>query len=203
LHAVYVGSDRQIAITRLSLPTATDVLSLVKMSGEGPLESDHLRLPAVPRLSDGLVVLEPQLPETARAFLNGDLSNLLVGEGWPHADTLDAMRMSVLSGAASRGWFVEVDGRVIGDCGVLGGIDAAGDVEIGYGLAAPSRGRGYGLALVKLISRWLLAQPGVKRVVAREVLADNVASRRTLERAGFVLERATDDLVWYATTAVT
>ena len=47
------------------------------------------------------------------------------------------------------------------------------------------------------LSRWLIAQPGVERVVAREVLADNVASRRALENAGFVLEREERGLTWY------
>jgi RimJ/RimL family protein N-acetyltransferase len=40
----------------------------------------------------------------------------------------------------------------------------------------------------------------VRRVVAREVLADNVPSRRTLEGAGFELEREERGLAWYALT---
>ncbi len=65
-------------------------------------------------------------------------------------------------------------------------------------MAAPYRGRGYGSELVVAASRWLLGRPGVRRVVAREVLADNVPSRRALERAGFALEREEGGLVWYA-----
>ena len=61
--------------------------------------------------------------------------------------------------------------------------------KIGYGLAAEHRGRGYGNELVGALSGWLLSQPEVEQVVARKVLADNVASRRALENAGFVLER--------------
>jgi len=37
----------------------------------------------------------------------------------------------------------------------------------------------------------------VRRVVAREVLAENLPSRRALERAGLQLEREADGLVWY------
>ena len=87
---------------------------------------------------------------------------------------------------------------MIGDCGTLGAVDDAGELELGYGLAEPYRGRGLGSELVQALSRRLLSAPGVRRVVAREVLADNVPSRRSLERAGFVLEREADGLVWYA-----
>ncbi len=47
------------------------------------------------------------------------------------------------------------------------------------------------------LSRWLRAQPAVRRVVARGVLAGNAPSRRALERAGFVCEREADGLTWY------
>jgi [ribosomal protein S5]-alanine N-acetyltransferase len=93
---------------------------------------------------------------------------------------------------------VASEGVVIGDAGTHGPPDAAGDVEVGFGLAEPSRGRGYASELVPALARALLARPEVRRVVAREVLADNVPSRRALERAGFQLEREERGLCWYA-----
>lgn len=143
------------------------------------------------------LVLMPVPAQTARAIIGGDLSGVRAGSGWPHADTLDGLRMAV-DNDAEPGWFVTLDDTVIGDCGTHGDPDGAGDIEIGYGLAAPYRGRGYGTELVDGLSRWLLDRPDVRRVVAREVLADNLPSRRALERAGFVLERAEDSRVWYA-----
>jgi RimJ/RimL family protein N-acetyltransferase len=62
----------------------------------------------------------------------------------------------------------------------------------------PYRGRGYGTELVEAFSQWLLGQPGIRRVVARHVPAANVASRRVLERVGFVLERSDEQHTWYA-----
>jgi RimJ/RimL family protein N-acetyltransferase len=149
------------------------------------------------RLVTERLVLEPIAPEVAEAVVAGDLSDLCAGDGWPHADTVDGLGMAVRHGHAAS-WFVTLDGGIIGDCGTHGPPDEAGDVEIGYGLAAPYRGRGYGNELVVAASEWLLGRPGVRRVVAREVLADNVPSRRALERAGFVLEREARGLVWYA-----
>src|SRR5579859_4327500 len=136
--------------------------------------------------------LEPATAELARAVIAGDLSvlaaaGLTAAEGWPHEDTADGLGMIVKTGAALS-WLVVADGAVIGDCGLHGGphgpVDEAGRVEIGYGLAAPSRGQGYGTEVVAAITEWLLAQPEVRRVRAC-TLTGNMPSRRVLEKAGF------------------
>jgi RimJ/RimL family protein N-acetyltransferase len=136
--------------------------------------------------------LEPVTAEMARAVLAGDLSvlaaaGLTAAEGWPHEDTADGLGMIVKTGE-SLSWLVVAGGAVIGDCGLHGGpggpVDEAGRVEIGYGLAAPSRGQGYGREVVAAITGWLLAQPEVRQVRAC-TLTDNMPSRRVLEKAGF------------------
>jgi RimJ/RimL family protein N-acetyltransferase len=144
------------------------------------------------------LVLEPLAEEVARAVLGGDFSVVARAEGWPHDDTLDALRMATAPDGGSLVWLVMLGNVVIGDCGTLGGLDDTGAIEIGFGLAAEHRGRGYGNELVSALSGWMIAQPKGERVVARGVLADNVASRRALENAGFVLEREEDGLTWYA-----
>ena len=106
--------------------------------------------------------------------------------------------MATAPSGGSLVWLVILGEVVIGDCGTLGGIDDQGAIEVGYGLAAEHRGRGYGNELVAALSDWLLSQPQVEQVVARDVLADNVASRCALENAGFVLEREEGGLTWYA-----
>jgi GNAT superfamily N-acetyltransferase len=140
--------------------------------------------------------LAPVSEELARAVVAGDLSAVNAAEGWPHEDTVDGLRMALDRGHAP-GWFVMLDDVVIGDCGVHGDPDESGEVEIGYGLAAPYRGSGYGSEMVVGISEWLLLQPGVRRVVARTVLEGNIPSRRALERAGFALESADDRYAKY------
>jgi RimJ/RimL family protein N-acetyltransferase len=142
------------------------------------------------------LVLEPLSPETARAVLEGRPDGLRRGDGWPHEDTRDVVRMVAEHG--SEAWLILEDGVVVGDAGTHGPPDEQGDVEIGYGLARPARGRGLASEFVPALARRLLARPEVTRVVARAVLADNVPSRRALERAGFAVEREEDGLVWYA-----
>jgi RimJ/RimL family protein N-acetyltransferase len=127
--------------------------------------------------------LEPLTAETARAIVAGDLSGLTTAKGWPHDDTVDGLGMAV-KGGQSPGWLITANGAVIGDIGTHGQVDEAGRVEIGYGLAAPSRGQGYGTEAVAVVTEWLLSQPGVREVRAH-TLTDNMPSRRVLEKAGF------------------
>ncbi|WP_147315616.1 GNAT family N-acetyltransferase [Asanoa ferruginea] len=74
------------------------------------------------------------------------------------------------------------DGQAIGGIGFKG-QPADGSVEVGYGLSPSARGNGYAAeALAALLT--VAAGQGLDRVVA-DTTADNVASQRTLERAGF------------------
>jgi RimJ/RimL family protein N-acetyltransferase len=76
------------------------------------------------------------------------------------------------------------DGRAIGGLGFKGRPDG-GSVEIGYGLAPSARGHGYAAeAVVGLLT--VAADNGLSRVLADTTL-DNIASQRTLIRAGFRL----------------
>jgi RimJ/RimL family protein N-acetyltransferase len=137
-------------------------------------------------------VLVPQTLEASRALLAGEDCGLPLAEGYPHADTFDALRMVVEHGGPDDGgWFVVLsddgtDGRVVGDLGTFGPPDDDGRVEIGYGLAAPFRGRGLGTEAVRTFVDWLVTVPEV-RVVAARVEVGNEASRRLLSRIGFAL----------------
>ncbi len=85
----------------------------------------------------------------------------------------------------------------IGDCGTLGPPDADGRLEIGYGLAAPFRGRGLGIEMVRAMADWLAAQEFV-RVLTASVEVGNEPSRRLLERLGFRLDGEADGHWQYA-----
>jgi RimJ/RimL family protein N-acetyltransferase len=80
------------------------------------------------------------------------------------------------------------DGQAIGGVGFKGQPEG-GCVEIGYGLVPSARGHGYAAeAVIALLP--LAARHGVSKVTADTTL-DNVASQRTLVRAGFT--RVTTD----------
>jgi RimJ/RimL family protein N-acetyltransferase len=86
------------------------------------------------------------------------------------------------------------DGQAVGGIGFKGRPDG-GCVEIGYGLAPSARGHGYAAeAVVALLA--VAAGHEIPRVIADTTL-DNVASQRTLIRAGFRLVRSDPELHYY------
>lgn len=118
-----------------------------------------------------------------------------VAPGWPHGDTADALRFAAISGAWM--WLVlDDDDRVAGECGTKAPPDGEGRVEIGYGLAAASRGRGLGTrAVAELLGE--LAEDGAVREVVACVHPGNVASARLLERLGFRAAAVEPDEITY------
>lgn len=155
----------------------------------------------LPCLRTERLELLPVEHAVAVALAAGRETGLRHAPGWPHADTLDAVRGYAEHGAPGDdgGWLAtrREDGAVVGDLGWRGGPDAGGEAEIGYGLAAPSRGRGYGTEAVGAMVAWCLRQPGLSALTARVELG-NTASRRLLERLGFAVRGTEGIEVVYA-----
>lgn len=160
--------------------------------------------PQRPRLVTARLELVPQSLAAVRALVEGEEPGLPLADGYPHAETLDGLRIAAdhATDGEVGGWFIVrvEDGAVIGDCGTKGWVDDRGRVEIGYGLSASFRRRGYGGEAVAAMVTWLGAQPGVRAVTA-EVEVGNEASRRLLERLGFVVEDTADGSWWLARAA--
>jgi RimJ/RimL family protein N-acetyltransferase len=153
------------------------------------------------RIETERLVLVPMTGEQCAAILAGDLTVIVAGEGWPMEDSLVNMRTAAKYGVELPGWFVTLDGAVIGDISTHGDVDDEGDIEVGYNLAEPYRGRRYASEFVTAASQWLLRRDGVQRVVARHVEVGNLPSRKALERAGFVLEKEDERHTWYVLTS--
>jgi GNAT superfamily N-acetyltransferase len=141
--------------------------------------------PAEPsELSGAGVRLLPVSPTEVDDLLRGELHGFHAGRGWPHADTGPALAFTALGGLT---WLViDGDGAVVGEVGTKAAPDETGAVEIGYGLAGPSRGRGLGSRAVAALLSWLESQADIHTVVARVERA-NEPSWRLLERLGFSL----------------
>ena len=77
----------------------------------------------------------------------------------------------------------EEDARFVGACGFKT-APSAGRVEVGYGVSPVSRGRGAATDALKMLSV-LAFEAGASEVLA-EVLPENEASIRALQKAGFV-----------------
>jgi RimJ/RimL family protein N-acetyltransferase len=129
------------------------------------------------------VRLEPIGAATVTALLAGDTGGREIAPGWPHENS--AAGLSFINRGGLALLVIDDDGRVAGECGTKAPPDADGMVEIGYGLAARSRGQGLGTAAVAALVERLRADPSVRRIEA-EVHAHNIASQRVIERQGLV-----------------
>ena len=70
-------------------------------------------------------------------------------------------------------------------CGSSSASPVDGVVELGYGIAENYRCKGYATEAVETILEWAFDQPGVNKIAA-EISPDNHASRRVLEKCGFL-----------------
>ena len=76
-------------------------------------------------------------------------------------------------------------GQLVGHVGFLGEPNNAGEVELGYGTLPGFCGNGYATEAVRRLADWAFSQPDVFFVLA-QAAQDNAASRRVLEKAGFL-----------------
>jgi RimJ/RimL family protein N-acetyltransferase len=118
------------------------------------------------------------------ALRQGDLGSFSAAPGWPHEDSEPGM--SFLDSGGLVFLVIDDDGRIAGECGTKTPPGPDGMVEIGYGLAVPSRGHGLGGAAIAALVAQLAERPDVQ-VVEAEVHVGNVASWRLLERLGFTV----------------
>lgn len=153
------------------------------ITGPAALETPRLRLvPADARhasapdraalealLGAALPVLWPPQPEAAAAFaqMEQQLRDDPSLAGWLFWFVLDP---------AAR--------TVVGSVDLKGRPDTEGIVELGYGFTPARWGEGLATEAAGALLRWVLAQPGVKRVVA-ETRPENGASQRVLAKLGF------------------
>ena len=75
----------------------------------------------------------------------------------------------------------------VGNCGLHDIDPSRRRIEFGYWIGREYWGRGYGSAAAREAARIALTELGFAEVVAH-ALEDNVASRRVLEKAGFVFQ---------------
>ncbi|MEU4471463.1 GNAT family N-acetyltransferase [Micromonospora sp. NPDC023888] len=122
--------------------------------------------------ADDRTALPPGAPQTVAEvdeWLTGTVRRRLDGDG---------VLLALLDAAS---------GEIVGSIG-LRDIDwRAGRGEIGYGVRASRRGRGYAATAARVVGRWALTDGGMRRVQLRSRV-DNIASLRVAEKAGYQRE---------------
>lgn len=82
--------------------------------------------------------------------------------------------------------------------GVTGYIHREADcAEVGFLFAPQAQGKGYGLESLQAVCRYAFAEGGIRRLVAT-VTSGNDASKRLLEKVGFVQEGELREAFWLA-----
>jgi ribosomal-protein-alanine N-acetyltransferase len=128
-----------------------------------------------------------------------ELARLLdarVPAGWPTDEAADALPwfLERLEGADPQdiGWYgfygvvttgVDDAPVLVGGGGSLG-PPVEGSVEIGYSVLPAFQRQGYATEMMTAVVEWVSGDPRVREIMA-ETAADNVASRRLLQRLGF------------------
>ena len=84
----------------------------------------------------------------------------------------------------SYSWIMDFDDELVGTIGAYDGQD--GRIEVGFSVARVCWGRGYAAEALQAVLRYLTENEGFHRVTAW-CAAENVASRKTMEKAGMQL----------------
>jgi RimJ/RimL family protein N-acetyltransferase len=78
-------------------------------------------------------------------------------------------------------------GELVGSIGLFKTDWEARSCEVGYGVRADRRGRGYASEAVTAVARWALAEGGMQRIQLCAIIS-NLPSLRVAEKAGFQRE---------------
>jgi ribosomal-protein-alanine N-acetyltransferase len=142
-------------------------------------------------------------PELIRAEMDdqerfAELLDATIPDGWPPEEvgeaTMEFMAQWLEEGPEQAGWWcwyfilkdeAAAERVLIGNGGFKGRPSRQGTVEVGYAIHPSFRNSGYATEAVKALVGWAFEHPRVQRVVA-DTLPLNQASRRVLEKAGFV-----------------
>jgi len=147
-----------------------------------------------PNIPTKQLLLVALLPEEIEALIARDCGRFgaLTGFRFPsdHPDIGDlAWHLAALQADERHlPWRIRVivqrsSKTVVGSINLKGPPNAAGDVEIGWGLLEDFRGRGYATEASAAVIKWAQQQPGVSSISAT-ISDDNYPSRRLAKRLG-------------------
>lgn len=89
-------------------------------------------------------------------------------------------------------WMIELHGGTCVGGLCFKGLNSDGSAEIGYGISDGHQSNGYATEAVRAVCAWAFQNPAVTRIEA-ETDTDNTASRRVLEKCGFVASGKLDE----------
>ena len=156
-------------------------------------QTEHVgRLLGLPeRMSDDMVLLDGHVIADAEAHLAGEDAEMLLRFEAPHASTLDQTRAAIerwigarVAGGPMFAYALRnASGDLVGGCELR--LAAPDRPDVSYWVFPAFRGRGYARRALTLLCQAAAKLDDVSWAEAH-IDADNLASRRVAERAGFV-----------------
>lgn len=156
------------------------------------------------------LLLVPFTIEACRNILNGDYSdlekwNFKKGKSWPDTDVLETLpkiinnlsKVEFPTGFES--WMIVKKDtlEIIGDLGFKGFNSEGGNIDIGYGIIAEERRKGYAAEAVKEIIQWAFTNEIVKEITAN-CLSENISSVNLLTKFNFKQLKTEDGMIYWA-----
>lgn len=125
-------------------------------------------------------------------FIELKNKGLNAGEGYPDQETLDTIPKIIANIESSNGptgfesWVIisKKEMKIIGDIGFKGIPNHAGEIDLGYGIIASERRKGYAFEAAKSLTTWAFSNMEVKKITAK-CLIENEGSFKTLEKLDF------------------
>lgn len=113
-------------------------------------------------------------------------------KGYPDQETIETLPKIIANIEASNGptgfesWVIiyKKEMKIIGDAGFKGIPNQAGEIDLGYGIIASERRKGYAIEAAEILSTWALSLPDVKKITAK-CLIENQGSSKTLQKLNF------------------
>ncbi len=155
------------------------------------------------------LILVPITLEIIRDLLKNSTSELKklglkTDENWPTNDTKDILPIickefeKYIVPTGFEFWMIvnRDNMQVMGDIGFKGQPNNEGEVEIGYGLIAEEREKGYGYEALEAMVKWAFSQEKVKGVKA-DCLIDNYPSIKILEKVGMKEINRNEEFIYW------
>ena len=158
-------------------------------TAEATIDTPRLTLIAYPPEQLLALIEHPDQFEDLAALTPADGLRGFYLSGSVSPQWLDALRKSVGQGPnpwRHGFWVVEKEtGQIVGGAGFKGAPDAAGMVEIAYGIVPSREGRGYATEAARALIHFAGKDPRV-RLIRAHTLREANASTRVLKKCGFV-----------------
>lgn len=155
------------------------------------------------------VLLIPYTIEICTTILKEDYSalnllNLKKGKGWPDKDVLETLPKiitnlsKVTAPTGFESWMIikKDTMEIIGDLGFKGFNSSLGTIDLGYGIIASERRKGYAEEAVKALLQWAFSNEIVKEITAN-CLQENTPSIHLLKKCNFTQTKIENEMLYW------